>query len=239
MPKIEVHQEISRNEEVWHKHLQFRSTPYFEPLIPIISRYLVENNCSGRLLDIGCGHAQKTYVFHKLGFEVTGIDGDSERIEHARAAYPGLDLRHFKFESNLPFEDNSFDIVFASSVFQYLDHDSVISECKRVLKKGGSIILIENLKNNPITRLGRAFLKLRKHKYQSYPWNHFTLKELADLGDQFDESSVQTFHLLSPIALPFRSKLLYRIFSSIDRVLVGSSKPNKFSWLALFMAKCP
>ena len=42
-----------------------------------------------------------------------------------------------------PFDDDFFDYIFSHDVYEHiLDWENYVSECQRVLKKGGEIILV-------------------------------------------------------------------------------------------------
>ncbi len=97
-----------------------------------------------KVLDVGCGAGVDLLRFAKGGAVVTGVDISSSAIELARknAAYQGIDadLRVADGE-DLPFDDGTFDLVFAHGVIQYSNSTQrVIDECRRVLKPGGEAI---------------------------------------------------------------------------------------------------
>ena len=226
---------------IWKSSISgFYDETYFVPIIPFINRFLIENNLfSGRLLDLGCGFGEKSHAFEQIGFTVTGIDGDPERIEKARHDFPEIDFIHFRIDSTLPFEDGSFDLVFSHSVFQYLEHRPILDEIKRILKPGGGIVMIENLKNNPITRMGRMYHKLTGYNFHSFPYNHFTYTELEHLKNEFSGGSVNHFHLLTPLSYANTFRKLFPFLQIIDRRLLKVFLLRRFSWLALFMGnKC-
>lgn len=188
------------NEKSWGDKIESQQgRNHFYDVNPFIREYLKTIMCRGALLDLGCGYGQISNIFNEIGFNVTGIDGDSQRISEAKLKYPKIDFMCYNIKDILPFEDNSFDVLFTCSVFQYLEHETILKECKRVLKDGGSIIMLENLKNNPITRLGRAYLKITNHNYHSYPWNHFTVSEIIKISKDFQSTSLNFFHVLSPL----------------------------------------
>ena len=95
-----------------------------------------------RVLDVGCGAGTDLARFAKGGAIVTGVDISSSAIALAKQnfAQQGLqgDLREADGE-HLPFDDNTFDFVFAHGVVQYTAHDqALVDECRRVLKPGGA-----------------------------------------------------------------------------------------------------
>jgi SAM-dependent methyltransferase len=97
-----------------------------------------------RVIDVGCGAGTDLVRFAKAGALVTGIDISASAIELARANFTqqGLtaDLRVADGE-RLPFDEGTFDFVFAHGVVQYTpDGRALIEECRRVLKPGGATV---------------------------------------------------------------------------------------------------
>jgi ubiquinone/menaquinone biosynthesis C-methylase UbiE len=90
-----------------------------------------------RLLDVGCGTGHHLARLRARGFEVAGVDGSPEMLEHARALNPETDIRQSDVE-HLPFPDASFDVVLSVEVLRYLPSPArSIAEMARVLKPGG------------------------------------------------------------------------------------------------------
>jgi SAM-dependent methyltransferase len=97
-----------------------------------------------RVLDVGCGAGTDLARFARGGAIVTGVDLSSSAVALAKQnfAQQGLpaDLREADGE-RLPFDDNSFDFVFAHGVVQYTAHDrALVEECRRVLEPGGTAV---------------------------------------------------------------------------------------------------
>lgn len=87
------------------------------------------------LLDVGCGIGEYLDAFEMLGLKVTGID--SRPYNDARICECNLE------ECNIPFKDNSFDVVFSKSCVEHLSNPyEVIKDMKRVLKPGGTLIIM-------------------------------------------------------------------------------------------------
>jgi len=222
-------------EDIWNESInEWFPKTYYAQIAPLISDYLNNLNQHNSILDFGCGFGSNSFIFHNLGLNVTGIDSSTERINKARIDYPQINFTCYKFENKLPFEDNSFDIIYSNSVLQYVSHKSFINECQRVLKENGRVIFIENLRNNPITRTGRLILKVTKSNYQSFPWNHFTLEEIMKVQNQFYNSKLVVFHLFSPLACFKPLKKFYPFLYRIDNYLLKLSFLKRFYWLVLF-----
>jgi SAM-dependent methyltransferase len=98
-----------------------------------------------KVLDIGSGKGLTAcYLAQKYECEVVGVDLSERMIEYARklAKKKGLDDRvSFRRADahNLPFEDESFDIVLAECTTVLLDKKKAFSEFLRVTKPGGYI----------------------------------------------------------------------------------------------------
>jgi SAM-dependent methyltransferase len=98
----------------------------------------------GSVLDLGCGTGELTMMIAAGGMRTTGCDISAEMLRIAAAAgaaravdwvelQPGWDV--------LPFPDQTFDAVIASSVFEYIDDPAaVLRECCRILRPGGVVL---------------------------------------------------------------------------------------------------
>jgi 2-polyprenyl-3-methyl-5-hydroxy-6-metoxy-1,4-benzoquinol methylase len=90
-----------------------------------------------RLLDVGCGTGEQLLAMARRGYEVAGLDGSAEMLQHARAANPGVTLELGDVE-HLPYADGSFDVALCVEVLRYLPQEApVLREMARVLKPGG------------------------------------------------------------------------------------------------------
>ncbi len=96
-----------------------------------------------KLLDIGCGTGYLISMLSKdYNAEYIGLDLSPEMINQAIRK----NIKNARFiegrSDELPFEDNSFDIVTCSQSFHhYPETDKPMQEAKRVLKNGGLYIL--------------------------------------------------------------------------------------------------
>ncbi|MPY94997.1 MAG: methyltransferase domain-containing protein [Acidimicrobiia bacterium] len=97
-----------------------------------------------RLLDIGCGPGSITVDLAAVVApgQVNGIDREPEVLDQARAFAAARGLANTTFDPAdvyaLPFEADTFDVVYAHQVFQHLARPLAgLAEAKRVLRPGG------------------------------------------------------------------------------------------------------
>jgi len=100
-----------------------------------------------KVLDVGCGTGDQAIYFAKKGAVVTGIDINQEMISCALKKKGRFNI-HFQGgdATNLPFLEPVFDVAVISLVLHEIenkDRDRVISEMKRVVKKGGRLIFVD------------------------------------------------------------------------------------------------
>lgn len=102
------------------------------------------------VLNVGCGiGVGSAYVARKYGCHVVGVDISARMIEWSRkrAREERVEARtEFRTADvlDLPFEADRFDVVFAESVFIFIeDKARAIRECVRVTKAGGYVGLSE------------------------------------------------------------------------------------------------
>ena len=100
------------------------------------------------LLEVGCGIGTDLVRFANGGANVTGIDLAERSIELAQQNFAhagledGVELRVANGEA-MPFEDESFDVVYAHGVLQYTAEPvRMIAECHRVLKGSGAAVFM-------------------------------------------------------------------------------------------------
>ncbi len=126
-------------EELWQRLPAELNAPDFE----LRRRFLADHvRTSDRALDLGCGSGDFTAVLAGAGADAVGVEVAAAAIERATSRHPELDFRLAPIEGPLPFEDCSFDLVWASEVIEHVaDTARWLSEVRRVLTPGGRLLL--------------------------------------------------------------------------------------------------
>lgn len=105
------------------------------------------------VLDVGCGAGVDTMIAAIMvgpTGQVVGVDMSSEMLERARDNLSRADLCNVSFQKlsaeDLPFPDQSFDVVISSGVFNLIpDKLTALTEVFRVMKPGGRLMMADQV----------------------------------------------------------------------------------------------
>ena len=122
--------------------------------IPIDSKMIVDKIISkldiksgDSILEVGCGAGFLSREFKD--FDYVGVDYSSPLIEKHKVLFPSNKVLTSE-ANNLPFEDSSFDFVFASGLFQYLPTQKYAYDCIDEMDRvGKKSIMLVDLKLKP------------------------------------------------------------------------------------------
>jgi 2-polyprenyl-3-methyl-5-hydroxy-6-metoxy-1,4-benzoquinol methylase len=148
------------------------------------------------VLDVGCGEGHFAASLEREGAEVVAIDVAAEPLRRALAHAPELDVRLVEPEGELPFEDASFDVVWAGEVIEHVaDTSRWLSEVRRVLRSGGTLLL-STPDHGPLSRLRLALSRNAFEEHFDPRSDHlrfYTRRALVDLYADFGFEDVEVF----------------------------------------------
>lgn len=111
-------------------------------------------------LEIGCGNGVVSkYIAKTYMGSVTATDIDSKQIDENILAATKLSNLKFKVVDavNLPFEDNSFDVIISFGVLHHIEGwQKALSEISRVLKPGGYVVYAEVIYPEGISEMDKV-----------------------------------------------------------------------------------
>ena len=95
----------------------------------------------GRLLDVAAGSGIAAGILQDRGWEVSALDISEELVSQIRDR--GIEARVHDLSSRpLPFEDQTFEAVFAGEIIEHLvDTSGFLEQLRRVLRPGGVLVL--------------------------------------------------------------------------------------------------
>jgi ubiquinone/menaquinone biosynthesis C-methylase UbiE len=94
----------------------------------------------GAVLDVGIGTGLSSFLFHKAGLKVYGVDGSEKMLEICREKGFAAELRLCDLEAEKwSYQDGQFENAIACGIFHfYRELDVFFKETSRVMKKDGT-----------------------------------------------------------------------------------------------------
>lgn len=100
-----------------------------------------------KLLEVGCGMGKTAlHIYRLYRNEITVMDMNDSMIQKAKNSFQAenVPIKIFKGNAeNIPFPNNSFDMILSESVTSFTNVNKSISEYTRILKDSGIFIAIE------------------------------------------------------------------------------------------------
>jgi tellurite methyltransferase len=154
----------------WNQRYRTREEIDHEPAQLLVDA--VRDLTPGRALDLACGAGRNAVWLAQHGWDVVALDGAEEAIGLIHE--PRVEARVFDLEAGapLPFEDESFDLVL---ILYYL-HPPLFAEAKRVLRRGGTIVVAVLTKG----RYGIGRGELVQH-FEGFDVLHHREEEVAEM----------------------------------------------------------
>jgi ubiquinone/menaquinone biosynthesis C-methylase UbiE len=177
-----------------------------EPYIPEFAQF--SSTRDKDVLEIGVGLGADHLGFAQAGARLTGVDLTPRAIEHTRRRLEAFGLRS-KLQTadaeNLPFSDDSFDVVYSWGVLHHSPNTpKAINEVWRVLRPGGSArIMIYHTHSfvgymlwiRYALLVGRPWLSLTDiyaSQLESPGTKAYTVAEARELFKRFSRVDIQT-----------------------------------------------
>jgi SAM-dependent methyltransferase len=126
-------------EDLWERLPDKLEPPSFERRLAFLRGSV---RAGDRALDVGAGSGEFTAALAQAGTAALGVEVAEAALERARGSHPDLDFRLVPFDGPLPFEDGSFELVWASEVIEHVtDTARWLSEVRRVLVPSGRLLV--------------------------------------------------------------------------------------------------
>jgi ubiquinone/menaquinone biosynthesis C-methylase UbiE len=130
------------HERRFHKKAELLRSPERIALLEVdrVVRSCIEGLSIQSVLDVGTGTGVFAEAFARQGLAVTGIDPNGELLALAWRYVPNADFREAAAEE-LPFEADSFDLVFLGHILHEADDQrQALSEARRVGRRRVSVL---------------------------------------------------------------------------------------------------
>ncbi len=96
-----------------------------------------------KVLDLGTGTGVLPRNLYSYGAKWTGTDISGEQIRQAKKLSAGMDIDYYAVATEeVNFPDQNFDVITACQCFWYFDHENVMPNLYRMLKPGGTLLVL-------------------------------------------------------------------------------------------------
>ncbi|NUR55082.1 MAG: methyltransferase domain-containing protein [Acidobacteria bacterium] len=188
-----------------------------------------------RVVDFGCGSGGNSVLLANRGAHVWGVDisEDLLRLARRRLAVNGRDGGAAFLAGSahdLPFPDQSIDVVFGIAILHHLDLALVSQEVRRVLKPGGRAIFQEPVRNSKVIRFVRGLIPYHAPDISPYE-RPLTDEQIEQFARGFSRWSVRAFalpHVQVGQVLPVVRNRIARLYEWDRRLLAAAP------WLARY-----
>lgn len=186
------------------------TTPYFarcrQWVVEAITPYLTEEDT---ILDVGCGTGSMVLDLANLGLgaRVIGLDLSENMVRIAETKRGdtgyGEPAAFMQGEAcRLPLKDNSVSVAVCVNSFHHFD--KALDEFRRVIRKGGLLVILENYRDG----LARsAWTKIIKTCYREPYVRYYTRRELAETLRSYGFSTVEQRRFLLVLLLSISRKI--------------------------------
>lgn len=136
------------NKDYWDKKVDGYSNQEWSkkpsPFLLEVEKYFKKS----RVLELGAGAGQDSIWLSNNGYDVTLSDATNQYFEKVKSQNNKIkEFKVFDITNPFPFDDNSFDTVYAHLVLHYFDDETmikIISEIERVLSNNGILACLLN-----------------------------------------------------------------------------------------------
>jgi ubiquinone/menaquinone biosynthesis C-methylase UbiE len=156
-----------------------------------------------RVLDLGCGQGDVTAVLAEAGAHPVGVEIAEAAVSRARRRHPQLRFELAPIDGPLPFDDNTFDAVWASEVIEHVaDTARWLSEVRRVVVPGGRVLITTPNHGRP------ALLLYGVERYSEPLGDHLHLYSAGSLRTLLEEFDFRHIEIARRDGPPLLRRLL-------------------------------
>jgi glycosyltransferase involved in cell wall biosynthesis/ubiquinone/menaquinone biosynthesis C-methylase UbiE len=192
----------------WFKEIESFRYGTYGPWMPELMEF--DRHRGEDVLEIGGGVGTDLVQFARHGARVTDVDLSAGHLDHARQNFElrGLQGRFVHHDAEtLPFEDNSFDLVYSNGVLHHTPNtERIVSEIRRVLRPGGRAIIM-------------VYAEHSLYYWSQQVWKYGLRQNLLgrySIGEVMSRRVEKTLNDARPLVKVYTARRLRRLFESFE-----------------------
>jgi ubiquinone/menaquinone biosynthesis C-methylase UbiE len=197
-----------------------------------ISQFICPDN---DVLELGSGTGLHTSALMQTGAKVVASDISPNSLKVIMRRIEGVRTQVADME-DLPFKNDSFDVVTSAGSLSYGDPDTVDAEVRRVLRPGGIFICVDSLNHNPVYRFNRWLHSLQGERTKSTLLRMPTISRIQSISSGYKDTEVRYFGTVSYL-MPFLAGIIgqnqaAKVSDAVDRMVHVRRSAFKFVLVA-------
>ncbi len=146
------------------------------------------------ILDLGCGEGNDTLYLKERGYDVISLDYSKSALDIVKNNIKGAKTVLADISNELPFENDSFDIVIADLSLHYFDLNTtkkILGEIKRILTPSGHLFARVN-SSDDINYGANQGVRIEENYYfvSGYNKRFFTIESAENLFSLIGKTTV-------------------------------------------------
>ena len=191
-----------KEKKAFSKHLvNFARKHYFSKMIA----KQLKNYKNKTVLEPGSGSCESLIYISKKAKKTIGLDNSKNAVKLGNTNFRNSKINKEKYQIvlgdifNMPFPDNSFDIVFNAGVIEHFNSIKPIKEMLRTTKSGGKTIILVPAKNS---LFGLAFKILKLIGLRKlYPWDNHKFYTKNMIKKELFQAGAKKIKITQPLSL--------------------------------------
>jgi len=166
-----------------------------------------------RVLDLAAGNGKLTRILAECEFDLAAVEPSLGMREGFQGVLPQIPIIEGT-SAAIPFLDATFEAVFVGQAFHWFANDESLFEIRRVLKRGGALVLVWNAEDRGtkwVEDLVALYTKLEPPNVPQY--RHGTWRRVfAERSSALPFTPLQEIHLDNPTSVT-REQIWQRVLS--------------------------
>lgn len=145
------------------------------------------------VLELGAGMGRHSGVILDTGANLTVNDISASSLKVLKRIYPAIKNMIVSSMDQVPIEAKSYDVIVSCGSLSYADPNILDKEIFRLLRNGGSLVILDSLNHNPLYKLNRVFKYFIKKRSKSSVKRIPDLDRIDQLSRHFNKSDIKFF----------------------------------------------
>lgn len=184
------------------------------------------------ILDLGSGTGRHSFPLVNKGARVILLDASETSLEISKRIYESEIMTMACDMKDIPLTPKSIDLITVCASMSYISFEDFIVQTRKLLRPGGSMVILDTLGGNSIYQAKRYFDTLTGKRSRFTFENIITLANIERLKKEFVIGEIKYFGSYSWICVPlsaiFNSQMALFVESQLEKLRPSNKGSFKF-----------